>query len=557
MICGLGIPGFQSTLPVGGATIEDVGQQHLLQFQSTLPVGGATCPICGKPYVVNDFNPRSPWGERPGSGTTVVACEQFQSTLPVGGATSVGDDGLNHSFMISIHAPRGGSDPSPPGCGSARAYFNPRSPWGERRPPPAAARAGFWTFQSTLPVGGATERPAGPAAEHGISIHAPRGGSDAPAPSAAPSPMYFNPRSPWGERQEAFYNADGDFIISIHAPRGGSDVDDEGRAWVYRDFNPRSPWGERLILPFKDFGHIDFNPRSPWGERPSLSWIRCPAPIFQSTLPVGGATPSGPFAAGFGFISIHAPRGGSDQSTLPVGGSDAPAPSAAPSPMYFNPRSPWGERQEAFYNADGDFIISIHAPRGGSDVDDEGRAWVYRDFNPRSPWGERLILPFKDFGHIDFNPRSPWGERPSLSWIRCPAPIFQSTLPVGGATPSGPFAAGFGFISIHAPRGGSDFSTSIRSGSSPDFNPRSPWGERLPGTSMVQGIDHISIHAPRGGSDGNIGVTTSQEMIISIHAPRGGSDPVVEHKAASVAIFQSTLPVGGATADLHNSTSAN
>jgi hypothetical protein len=55
----------------------------------------------------------------------------FQSTLPVWGATRL--SGYNLFFiLISIHAPRVGSD-SPPNAGNTGAkYFNPRSPCGER-----------------------------------------------------------------------------------------------------------------------------------------------------------------------------------------------------------------------------------------------------------------------------------------------------------------------------------------------------------------------------------------------------------------------------------------
>ena len=56
----------------------------------------------------------------------------------------------------------------------------------------------------------------------------------------------------------------------------------------------------------------------------------------------------------------------------------------------------------------------------------------------------------------------------------------------------------------------------------------------------------ISIHAPREGSDGTETSRSSQQQI-SIHAPREGSDgdrPVVP---AEHGIFQSTLPVRGAT----------
>ena len=56
-------------------------------------------------------------------------------------------------------------------------------------------------------------------------------------------------------------------------------------------------------------------------------------------------------------ISIHAPRGGSDQLDL------------GPEKIQrnFNPRSPWGERLHDAVLDDVLIAISIHAPRGGSD----------------------------------------------------------------------------------------------------------------------------------------------------------------------------------------------
>ena len=101
----------------------------------------------------------------------------------------------------------------------------------------------------------------------------------------------------------------------------------------------------------------------------------------------------------------------------------------------------------------------------------------------------------------DFNPRSPWGERHLIAAGVGGAIVFQSTLPVGGSdeVPAGsPEGTG---ISIHAPSEGSDLPTGIKSIKA-----------------------NISIHAPRGGSD---------------------KAPVVKFIFAGV--FQSTLPVGGAT----------
>ena len=148
-------------------------------------------------------------------------------------------------------------------------------------------------------------------------------------------------------------------LISIHAPRGGSD-----RA-------------NALSL---DDGHI-----------------------FQSTLPVGGATSAGnpePYPCGF-------------QSTLPVGGATGKTPGQAGGPAK----------------------ISIHAPRGGSDPCMMTDEHCPEHFNPRSPWGERPGQgPDRTEAPGNFNPRSPWGERRMAVVYGRLQVRFQSTLPVGGAT---------------------------------------------------------------------------------------------------------------------------
>ena len=172
-----GLPKFQSTLPVGGATMTFPPRLFLMVFQSTLPVGGATWYRGCLLGCRSDFNPRSPWGERPPIDKRRYPVE-----------------------TISIHAPRGGSDFFPIlGCCNGRD-FNPRSPWGER------PRVGSLSWIK-MP----------------ISIHAPRGGSDAAAGRCNPDVLYFNPRSPWGERPQLFIKRLRKFVISIHAPRGGSD----------------------------------------------------------------------------------------------------------------------------------------------------------------------------------------------------------------------------------------------------------------------------------------------------------------------------------------------
>ena len=124
----------------------------------------------------------------------------------------------------------------------------------------------------------------------------------------------------------------------------------------------------------------NFNPRSPCGERLQFHEVILWHPLFQSTLPVWGATIVYLCLWIAIDISIHAPRVGSDELRL-----------AVVTQMYY---------------------ISIHAPRVGSDYYVPTSTLISRDFNPRSPCGERHTV------NIRYKFLS----------------VFQSTLPVWGAT---------------------------------------------------------------------------------------------------------------------------
>ena len=260
---------FQSTLPVWGATMVTSGSDLYRGFQSTLPVWGATTDVrCDK-----------------------ITVRKFQSTLPVWGATGghivdhvvgvisihaprVGSDrpgpaGPPSPGGISIHAPRVGSDGSPGDSTNPGTDFNPRSPCGERRTrrrrswsrrrisihaPRVGSDLGSWrrpgngpTFQSTLPVWGATRsasnpisgvpdfNPRSPCGERLACVFIPpppqKFQSTLPVWGATfwllPLPAArgnFNPRSPCGERLPLTWRPDFLFKISIHAPRVGSDL---------------------------------------------------------------------------------------------------------------------------------------------------------------------------------------------------------------------------------------------------------------------------------------------------------------------------------------------
>ena len=167
--------------------------------------------------------------------------------------------------------------------------------------------------------------------------------------------------------------------------------------------------------------------------------------------------------------------------------------------------------------------LSIHAPRGGSDNTDSRPKPLDNHFNPRSPWGERLSV---------------CGILPMIM-------RFQSTLPVGGATTVCAGRCRRNKISIHAPRGGSD-SFHFLSFSILTISIHAPRGGSDVHKIFATEWQAISIHAPRGGSDYFFFVP-NRLVWISIHAPRGGSDPMLLLLPAQSRLFQSTLPVGGAT----------
>ena len=78
--------------------------------------------------------------------------------------------------------------------------------------------------------------------------------------------------------------------ISIHAPLTGSDNSYRTSFFWTAYFNPRSPYGERLPVCRDGRDFQDFNPRSPYGERQVPQDAGIIHHVFQSTLPLRGAT---------------------------------------------------------------------------------------------------------------------------------------------------------------------------------------------------------------------------------------------------------------------------
>ena len=238
-------------------------------------------------------------------------------------------------------------------------------------------------FQSTLPAWGATEDVKAMRFTAIFQSTLPAWGATFLSRYDNQIWQYFNPRSPHGER--LCYSKR--FI------------------WCKHDFNPRSPHGERLCEDMRERQRSAyFNPRSPHGERLFSGATSQHATPFQSTLPAWGATPvtpSTPFVMQF-------------QSTLPA----------------------WGATLTCSVHPLAGKDISIHAPRMGSDSAVLCLLASLRlYFNPRSPHGERpLTLSIQSSRKKVFQSTLPaWGATNTCEKYKTNK-IFQSTLPAWGAT---------------------------------------------------------------------------------------------------------------------------
>ena len=280
-----------------------------------------------------------------------------------------------------------------------------------------------YQFQSTLPLRGATPETHCCPTSRAISIHAPLTGSDTLSILAFSQKFYFNPRSPYGERQGSSRAPDAGVLISIHAPLTGSDV-----AW----------WSLSAAC-------SKFQSTLPL-RGATCTCTKCGASFeFQSTLPLRGAT-------------LNVPRSLKKcifQSTLPLrGATNATLPRLSPLP--FQSTLPLRGATICTCRKCGAKFISIHAPLTGSD---------------EYPYTPPLNVP-------NFNPRSPYGERRVSLYSPSKCSEFQSTLPLRGATNSYRTSFFWTAISIHAPLTGSDIDGEKRTLTDAHFNPRSPYGER-------------------------------------------------------------------------------
>ena len=303
-------------------------------------------------------------------------------------------------------------------------------------------------------------------------------------------PSHFNPRSPCGERRRARRIALG-----------------------VGNFNPRSPCGERRSLPpdvsIKGIFQSTLPLRGATCRRSSTPTAR---PRFQSTLPLRGATAPCQQLRKLAVISIHAPLAGSDRLGLgQVFVSEN-----------FNPRSPCGERRAGSGSWSSNYLFQSTLPLRGATFAAAFRSSISANFNPRSPCGERLACPRQGCHGCDFNPRSPCGERhPILADLRLPVEI-----------------------SIHAPLAGSDRPALCGFCQDHDFNPRSPCGERLPSSQQISWPSLFQSTLPLRGATTRTARRSSSWRNFNPRSPCGERRPPTRRAWRGWSHFNPRSPCG-------------
>ena len=171
-----------------------------------------------------------------------------------------------------------------------------------------------------LSVQGATSGQQVPGVLCHISTHAPRAGSDSFVLLSRSRNFTFQSTLPVrGATETCAYTARYTAKFQSTLPvRGATGRWDLGMGRRY-DFNPRSPCGERP-LSITGARRTDpyFNPRSPCGERQTGKQAPALTLRFQSTLPVRGATAKMPKTEPFILSNFHNFKKNTDRTRTKV-----------------------------------------------------------------------------------------------------------------------------------------------------------------------------------------------------------------------------------------------
>ena len=220
-----------------------LGMRPTLAFQSTLPGWGATRQTEIHAQALQNFNPRSPDGERPAVPSR-----------------------SGPKLLISIHAPRMGSDGRRRCCVRFMYIFQSTLPgWGATtsRTSSSTPSAGF---QSTLPGWGATVVDLAGIVAMEFQSTLPGWGATMGASTGVSRDLFQSTLPGWGATLRIGQRGR-PARISIHAPRMGSDHFKDGGHYFLVLFQSALPgWGATDARMDRATGR-DFNPRSPDGER--------------------------------------------------------------------------------------------------------------------------------------------------------------------------------------------------------------------------------------------------------------------------------------------------
>ncbi len=171
-------------------------------------------------------------------------------------------------------------------------------------------------------------------------------------------------------------------MISIHTPLAGSDAAFRMRLASSTVFQSTLPL--RGATPTK-YGHyyvVAFQSTLPLRGATAEQLLRLQTNSFQSTLPLRGATRVHVRDAvlDLDVISIHTPLAGSDPNTSPIWSNDWRFQSTLPLR---------GATTLETLSIRSRSAISIHTPLAGSDGSSSFPTFRPNNFNPHSPCGER------------------------------------------------------------------------------------------------------------------------------------------------------------------------
>ena len=194
--------------------------------------------------------------------------------------------------------------------------------------------------------------------------------------------------------------------------------------------------------------------------------------------------------------------------------------------------------------------------RGATSRPRKGRCYQV-DFNPRAPYGARLDWTVSIWAAYPFQSTRPIrGATRSCSRSATPRPYFNPRAPYGARLRRQRRGAGGDRISIHAPHTGRDLRTTSSGGFALSFQSTRPIRGATNHVVAVLPVHPISIHAPHTGRDPALRQRFGPVSAISIHAPHTGRDCRPAQRNPSEPTFQSTRPIRGATAKMHNLCSA-